>query len=297
VAKCPLSGSPGRLVATRQGADLLRALQRRGAHPNEDHRVAYYEQNYERWHCQRSGLTWFSPAIEAAPSFYEFLSRCFSWYYASNRWDHRIALSMLQEACCRTFIEVGCGPGSFLRAARSAGIAGIGVESNVSAAEQAAQDGLEVFSQASDVTVARTVDALVLLQVLEHWCDPVATLRTLIAQLQPRWLLVSVPVSDSLLGVLSDPLVWPPHHQTLWSARALRVLGRILAAREIRQEAEPLTLSHFSLALSHEPAGAQTVLPQLGSWAGVRTRFILGRATGQSWSRWAHTRTALYRLR
>ena len=153
------------------------------------------------------------------------------------------------------------------------------------------------FSQASDVTVARTVDALVLLQVLEHWCDPVATLRTLIAQLQPRWLLVSVPVSDSLLGVLSDPLVWPPHHQTLWSARALRVLGRILAAREIRQEAEPLTLSHFSLALSHEPAGAQTVLPQLGSWAGVRTRFILGRATGQSWSRWAHTRTALYRLR
>jgi SAM-dependent methyltransferase len=272
-------------------------MQARGANPDEGHRRAYYAQTYERWHCHRSGITWFAPGIVAEPTFYDFLSRSFGWYYSSNRWDHQRALSLLLEVGCLNFVEVGCGPGEFLRAARASGITGIGLESNGAAANLARQDGLSVVPRAADLPAADGTDALVLLQVLEHWPDPVAALRTLLDELRPKWLLLSVPASDSLLGVLSDPLVWPPHHQTLWSARGLRVLGAVLGAKDLLQAAEPLTLSHFALALSQEPNGARAVLPRLGSWPGMRGRFLLGRALGLSWTRAAHTRLALYRLR
>lgn len=292
---CPLTGLEGRLVATRDGADLAAALARLGAAPPEPLRRKYYAVPRRRWHCARSGLTWFEPAIVADGDFYEHLARELPWYYSGDRWDQRVALELLRAHGARDLLEIGCGPGAFLRAARARGLAGRGLELNATAAAAARAEGLDVTTDET-AAFAAPADALVLLQVLEHLPDPLAVLKNWIRRARPRLLLVAVPASDTLLGRLGDPLVWPPHHLTLWSRRALRRLGRALDATLLAEAASPLDWASFRRALANEPGGRLRGLPPLSHPLRLRLVFELARLLRLTWARRAHTRLALYLL-
>ncbi len=293
---CPCSGATGRLTGVHTGAYWANALARLGALPCEPLRNRYYARDYRRWSSAASGLTWFSPPGAAEADFYEHLARHLPWYYSDQRWDFETAAALLHGRGVQTVVELGCGPGGFLRMLQNRGIKAQGVELNPTAVAEARAAGLDVTTEDQFPFPREGVDALVLLQVLEHVPEPLEFLRRWIARTRPRLLLVAVPASDTLLGRLGDPLVWPPHHLTLRSRHALHCLGETLDARLLSEQASPLSWHGFMRALAHEPDGKLGALPSTRHRHALRVLFTCARLLGCNWAKYSHTRLALYAL-
>lgn len=93
-------------------------------------------------------------------------------------------------------LDVGCGDGAFLVAARAAGWEGIGIERNPAPARSAGLDVLPTIAEASD---RGPFDCITLWHSLEHMPDIAATLAQLAGLLGPRGiLLVAVPDNGSI---------------------------------------------------------------------------------------------------
>ena len=91
-------------------------------------------------------------------------------------------------------LDVGCGDGSFLRAARERGWSVLGTEFNPRGARQA---GLEVYERLEEVLPRGPFDCITLWHSLEHLKDPLAALRQLTGALAPGGVMVvAVPDAD-----------------------------------------------------------------------------------------------------
>lgn len=129
-------------------------------------------------------------------------------------------------------LDVGCGTGTFLEAARAAGWQARGVEVSPYAAEQALRRGLDVECGAIESTVTRPgeYDVITLWDVIEHLSQPARTLSTLSAALRPGGLLaLSTGDVTSLCARLSGPwwhLYTLPEHLFFYSPESLRRLMR-----------------------------------------------------------------------
>jgi SAM-dependent methyltransferase len=105
-------------------------------------------------------------------------------------------------------LDVGCGGGQLLAAARQRGAAEVcGVDPAAHAHEACRRQGLEVVPQLDDLG-ARRFDGIVMSHVLEHVPDVLATLAELRELLRPGgWLCLEVPNRSSLRAQLSAPAV------------------------------------------------------------------------------------------
>lgn len=106
-------------------------------------------------------------------------------------------------------LEVGCGRGWFLDAARRRGFAAVGIEPDEEAAGAAAGDGLEVrvgfFPEAAEPGERYRV--VVFNDVFEHLADPAAALEDCRRLLDPEGLLVlNLPSSDGVFYRFADLL-------------------------------------------------------------------------------------------
>ena len=115
-------------------------------------------------------------------------------------------------------LEIGCGTGTFLLAARDAGWQAFGVEPGLAAAAVASERGCDVVRGyfPDDVPGDRSpFDAIAILDVLEHFDDPIAFLRLIGKHLtKDGRLFIQVPNWDSLLVQLegaSSSVVCPGH--------------------------------------------------------------------------------------
>lgn len=140
---------------------------------------------------------------------------------------------LLRHGPVASLVEIGCGPGYFLRQAARAGIArAIGVDVNPWAVGEACRQGLDVRLGSIDaLPPGETFDAAVMLDCLEHVVDPEAFLDALRARLTPGGrLLVMTPNIRSLLARVSGPR-WVslkvPEHVYYYSPRSIR---RLLSA-------------------------------------------------------------------
>ncbi|MDV2496669.1 MAG: class I SAM-dependent methyltransferase [bacterium] len=118
-------------------------------------------------------------------------------------------LETLVAAQGRRLLEVGCGRGWFLDAARRRGLAGIGIEPDAEAAEAAAGAGLEVragfFPQA--LRPGERFEVVVFNDVFEHLPDPAGALESCCRVLEPGGLVVlNLPSSDGVFYRIGDAL-------------------------------------------------------------------------------------------
>ncbi|MGA2847253.1 MAG: class I SAM-dependent methyltransferase [Candidatus Acidiferrales bacterium] len=154
-------------------------------------------------------------------------------------------------------LDVGCGDGTFLLAARAAGWSVAGTEMNTAPARQA---GLDVYAAISDVRSLAPFDSITLWHTFEHLTDPRATLGEIRGLLSPKGvLIIAVPNAGGLqartFGAKWFHLDVPRHlyHFTRSSlANLLRSEG-FIPFREWHQEFEYDLLGWSQSALNLAP--------------------------------------------
>ena len=157
-------------------------------------------------------------------------------------WDDRLSLfeDLLKPEATRALsvLDIGCGPGWFLKIAADRGWKTQGIEPSRQAAEHAQSIGLNIINAMFDETTAPSVDCadvVHLNNMLEHVADPIALLRLAIARAWPGGLIcVGVPNDYNALQEAArasgTPPWWlaPPHHLNYFDFASLEgVLKRL----------------------------------------------------------------------
>lgn len=146
-------------------------------------------------------------------------------------------------------LDVGCGEGRLLDAARERGWDAIGIEPTAAFAARARAGGHHVHSgDLADLAAAEPFDLVCFSAVLEHVPDPVELMACAVALLRPGgWLYADVPNGRRLDAWLVD--------------RTLRLVGRPWTVRTAPLQ-PPFHLSEFS-ATSLETAAARAGLERI----------------------------------
>ena len=173
---------------------------------------------------------------------------------------HRLFLSDPAAPKRGRLLDIGCGVGNFLAAARDAGFEITGVEFDASAVAFARkhyglQDVFSVRPEEFREQSRQVFDVVTSFEVLEHQDDPQRFLETASDFLAPGgFLAVSVPNRERWQKG-SEPLDYPPNHLTRWSPKALRNLLERNGFEVMTLEKEPLGIHRAAQVLS---AGLRT---------------------------------------
>jgi SAM-dependent methyltransferase len=147
-------------------------------------------------------------------------------------------------------LDIGCGTGNFLAAARDAGYGVTGIELDRNAARFAKERlGLQrvlplTISEFAEQHAGEHFEVVTFFEVLEHQAAPVEFLQKVKACVRPGgWIALSVPNRERWLTG-PDVLDYPPNHFLRWSAAALKeFLGaqgfEVLSIRE-----QPAGIAH-----------------------------------------------------
>lgn len=120
-------------------------------------------------------------------------------------------------------LDIGCGPGDFLKVAESLGWDGVGIEPSPVAARYAGERGMTVtnaFFNADTAASLGTFDFIHMSEVLEHVGEPLSLISIAKTLLRPGGLLcVSVPndfspIQKAVVDTFEKPAWWvvPDHH-------------------------------------------------------------------------------------
>jgi len=153
-------------------------------------------------------------------------------------WDDRLSLfeDLLKHDAARglSVLDIGCGPGWFLKAAADRGWKTQGIEPSAQAAEHARGLGLNIANAMFDETTAPTLDrcdVVHLNNMLEHVADPTGLLRLATGRAWPGGLIcVGVPNDYNALQVAARAAgtqPWwlvPPHHLNYFDFASLEAL-------------------------------------------------------------------------
>ncbi len=137
--------------------------------------------------------------------------------------DRLESLERILGAGRRRLLDVGSGPGFFLRTAKNRGWRTVGIEPSRQAAAHARGLGLEIVEGFFGVETAAELgrfDAISLNNVLEHVPDPVAVLRAARDILEPGGALcITVPndfspfqIAAAATAATGEWWIAPPHH-------------------------------------------------------------------------------------
>ena len=138
-------------------------------------------------------------------------------------------LELIEKHCQgRNLLDIGCGPGTFLKVAAERNWNTIGIEVNASSVASCHAAGLKAICGTfphAELTGKR-FDAIVLNDVIEHLTEPRQALETIREMLAPRGVLfMSTPDVGSMVSRLSG-VRWlhlkPIEHLTYFDRRTLR---------------------------------------------------------------------------
>ncbi len=216
------------------------------------------------------------------------LSAYYTEDYYGNRhgvtgtWCDRRRLGLLNRVSGglseRRLLDVGCGDGSFLLAARRAGWRVTGLESHPKLARQSGLDVVESWNE-----LRPPFDCITLWHVLEHLPDPIEVVRRLKQNLATGGcVLLAVPDARSASAIVAGSawLHWDvPRHLFHYSRRSLEELFRTQG-----MEITFLNASEFEYDLM---GWVQSGLNRLMREPNVFFRMLTGRRTSVGWPvRW-----------
>jgi SAM-dependent methyltransferase len=166
-------------------------------------------------------------------------------------------------------LDIGCGTGNFLAAARGAGYGVSGIELDRAAAHFSKERlGLQrvlplTISEFVEQHAAERFDIVTFFEVLEHQAAPVEFLQKIRACVRPGGAIaLSVPNRDRWLTG-PDVLDYPPNHFLRWNAAALRKFLSAQGFEVLSIREQPAGLTHtaqminvaLSTGLSRAAAG------------------------------------------
>ena len=159
-------------------------------------------------------------------------------------------------------LDVGCGAGNLLAAARKNGWNAQGLDVSAGAVKHVRDAGFQVFEgELQDAAFpAEHFDVVTAAELLEHLIDPQPLLQEVARILRPGGLLwTTTPhargLSGRMLG-LKWRCIWPPEHLQLFSIRGLRKLLRDAGFRQLRIDttgANPVEIFHAMGAVKSAP--------------------------------------------
>ncbi|HEU4711529.1 MAG TPA: class I SAM-dependent methyltransferase [Pyrinomonadaceae bacterium] len=159
-------------------------------------------------------------------------------------------------------LDIGCGAGNLLQAARKHGWDAQGLEVSAGAVKHVRGLGFEVFEgELQDAAFpSQHFDVITAVELLEHLVDPKPLLNEVARILRPGGLFwTTTPhargLSGRLLG-LNWRCVWPPEHLQLFSIRGLTKLLRDAGFRQLRIKTtggNPIEIFHAMGAAKSAP--------------------------------------------
>ena len=174
-------------------------------------------------------------------------------YYETYYWDQNLeppafVQSRLEEIVAEfapyrqtnRLLDIGCGAGNLLRAARNGGWEAQGLDVAVNAAKHVRELGFEVFhGELRDAQFPGAhFDVITAAELLEHLPDPRAELKEIARLLRPGGLFWTTTPHARGLAARVLGLKWrcisPPEHLQLFSANGLKSLMLDVGFREIR---------------------------------------------------------------
>ncbi len=145
---------------------------------------------------------------------------------------------VVAELGAHRVIEVGCGPGHFLDAAKAIGLEIEGVDPARTAAAARARGHVVHTTWLEQYEPPRPWQALALWEVIEHLPDPHAALRTMVQWLEPAGIVaLSTPSMSGMPARLMGrrfPMITPPDHLALFTREGLRTLLRRVGLEPVR---------------------------------------------------------------
>ena len=185
-------------------------------------------------------------------------------------------------------LDIGCGAGNLLQAARKNGWNAQGLDVSAGAVQHVRSLGYEVFEgELQDAAFpAQHFDVVTAAELLEHLIDPRPLLQEVARILRPGGLFwTTTPhargLSGRMLG-LKWRCVWPPEHLQLFSIRGLTKLLRDAGFRQLRMQTtggNPVEIFHAMGAAKSAPKTADQHFDR------VTTSYRLNEAMMQSRSR------------
>ena len=147
-------------------------------------------------------------------------------------------------------LDIGCGTGNFLVAARAGGYAVSGTELDRNAAQFARKKlglprvlGLTI-SEFAEQNPHEQFDVITFFEVLEHQAAPTAFLEKVKALLRPGgYIALSVPNRERWLTG-PDVLDYPPNHFLRWNAASLRNFLRAHGFEVLSSKEQPAGIVH-----------------------------------------------------
>jgi SAM-dependent methyltransferase len=204
--------------------------------------------------CLQCGFQFFNPKLAGSAEFYEQLHADGSEYYAPNRPENERNAVFANQQEYRTVLDVGCGPGFALDAAKRAGFETYGIELSRTAAAEASKRGHTIFPvllENMDTLWEGKFDLISLNQLLEHVPDPVGLVRQCIRFLSPRGAIaIAVPGAAGILRF--NPWLqanWPPHHLSRWRKGDFYELAEQAGLRVIKTGGNQLLGSEIEMNL------------------------------------------------
>jgi SAM-dependent methyltransferase len=153
-------------------------------------------------------------------------------------------------------LDIGCGTGNFLSAARNAGYGVTGIELDGSAAAFAKEEtGLpSVFPLSISEFVreypGRKFDVISFFEVLEHQAAPKEFIESVCSCLRPHgYIALSVPNRERWLTG-PDVLDYPPNHFLRWNGRSLRKVLEMHGFEILNVKEQPAGVEHTALMIN-----------------------------------------------
>lgn len=195
--------------------------------------------------CNECSFQFFNPKLAGAADFYEQLEAQNIGYYAPERAENKRNAQFAVQKGFRNILDIGCGSGFALDAAKRAGLRTYGIELSRTAAASAAARGHTIFQvllEDMDVAWNGKFDFISMNQLLEHVPDPAGLLRHCIRLLSPKGVIaIAVPGASGILRLTPfEPTNWPPHHISRWRKKDFYNLAKIVGLKVLMTGGDPL---------------------------------------------------------